>query len=259
MARFEFFTFPSYMTNVTATMRCLENWKDLSGVWPRIRLGGTTQDRALYDPNTDAYVVYSVADPRDAPASLTFGPRYMALAGQYPGQVTLGLNRGKNQIENTIAAARSAVNQMSNLYAIELGNEPEYWSGVQPIAAGTWNPSVDSAIQNNWDIIVGRAIGRTNIIQAGNSLPWNWNAAQLIASGNSTVYQYVKDYSRHNYPGGSVQSLMSHANIANNIHGFDADVRAANDIGKPLFLGETNSVSLNFPPSSRCSWLPFIY
>ncbi|KAJ2893369.1 Beta-glucuronidase [Zalerion maritima] len=240
---FEFFAFPSYMTNVTATMRCLENWKDLTGVWPHIRSGGTTQDRALFDPDTDAYVVYYVADPADAPASLTFGPNYMELASEYPGEVTIGLNRGKNQIDNTIAAAQSAVDQMGNLYAIELGNEPEYYSGVQPIASGTWNPSVDSAIQNNWDIIVGEALGMTNIIQAGNSLPSSWSSTQLIESGNETVYQYVKEYSRHNYPGGSVSSLMSHANIASNIHSFDEDVASANGIGKPLFLGETNSVS----------------
>jgi len=121
----EFFTFPSYMTNVTSTMRCLENWKDLTGVWPPIRLGGTTQDRASFDPLTSAYVVYSVANPADAPMSLTFGPKYLTLAGTYPGSVVVGLNRGKNNIENTIAAAKVAVTEVKNLLAIELGNEPE--------------------------------------------------------------------------------------------------------------------------------------
>lgn len=49
----------------------------------------------------------------------------MTLAGQYDGNVVLGLNRGKNNISNTIAAAKVGVSQMSNLLAIELGNEPE--------------------------------------------------------------------------------------------------------------------------------------
>lgn len=55
----------------------------------------------------------------------------MTLAGQYDGNVVLGLNRGKNNISNTIAAAKVGVSQMSNLLAIELGNEPEceYISG----------------------------------------------------------------------------------------------------------------------------------
>lgn len=122
---FEFFTFPSYFTNVTATTQCLSNWETLTGTWPPIRIGGTTQDRALYDSTTSAYVVYTVADASDAPDNLTFGSSFMSLAGEYKGSVVLGLDRGKNDITNTIAAAKVAVSDMSNLLAIELGNEPE--------------------------------------------------------------------------------------------------------------------------------------
>lgn len=231
------------MTNVTATMQCLENWKDLTGVWPHIRTGGTTQDRALYDPDTDAYVVYWVDNAADAPMTLTFGPRYMELANEYPGEVTVGLNRGKNQMDNTIAAAKVALNTMSNLYAVELGNEPEYYPGAQPIADNGWNPDIDAQSQNNWNILVGQAVGKTNFIQASNSLQWNYNVANLISTGNETVYQYVKQYARHNYPGGSLSQLMLHSRTASNVAGFAADVEAAQSIGKPLFLGETNSVS----------------
>lgn len=122
---FEFFAFPSYFTNVTATTTCLSNWRDLTGVWPPIRIGGTTQDRALLDAQTSAYVVYSVANAADAPATLTFGTSFMTLAAKYGGSVVVGLNRGKNNIQNTISAAKAAVSAMSNLLAIELGNEPE--------------------------------------------------------------------------------------------------------------------------------------
>jgi hypothetical protein len=97
----------------------------LTGLWPPIRIGGTTQDRASYDASTSAYVVYSVANAADAPSVLTFGPNFMKLAGTYGGTVVLGLNRGKNNMPNTIAAAKIAVAEMSNLLAIELGNEPE--------------------------------------------------------------------------------------------------------------------------------------
>lgn len=37
----------------------------------------------------------------------------------------LGLNRGHNNILNTVAAAKVAKAQIPNLLAIELGNEPE--------------------------------------------------------------------------------------------------------------------------------------
>lgn len=49
----------------------------------------------------------------------------MTLAGSYDGSVVVGLNRGKNQIQNTIDAAKVAVSEVKNLLAIELGNEPE--------------------------------------------------------------------------------------------------------------------------------------
>jgi hypothetical protein len=127
---FEFFAFPSYFTNVTATNQCLSNWKDLTGVWPPIRIGGTTQDRARFDSQTPAYVVYKVASAADAPSTLTFGPSFMTLAGKYQGSVVVGLNRGKNDIGNTIAAAKAAVG-MGNLLAIELGNEPECASALR--------------------------------------------------------------------------------------------------------------------------------
>lgn len=130
---FEFFAFPSYFTNVTATTKCLSNWRDLTGVWPPIRIGGTTQDRAQYDAQMTAYVVYTVSNPADAPASLSFGSSFMTLAAKYGGSVVVGLNRGKNNIQNTINAAKAAVNGMGNLLAIELGNEPECKPLIRPI------------------------------------------------------------------------------------------------------------------------------
>ncbi|KAJ4424403.1 hypothetical protein N0V82_000924 [Gnomoniopsis sp. IMI 355080] len=245
---FEFFAFPGYFTNLsTPTNQCLSNWQALTGTWPPIRIGGTTQDRAQYDPTTPDYVVYTVASAADAPDSLTFGSSFMTLAGEYDGSVVLGLNRGKNNISNTIAAAKVGVSEMSNLLAIELGNEPEYWASAgQPITSGiTWNPAADAASQNNWDIQVGSALGKTNIIQAGNSnsAPPTWGAQELIATENATVKQYVATYAHHNYPGGTVQSLMSHSGIVSNLNQFDSDIAAATGVGKPYVLGETNSVS----------------
>lgn len=90
---------------------------------------------------------------------------------------------------------------------------------------------------------MGSAIGKTNIIQAGNSnsAPPTWGAEELIATENDTVKQYVATYAHHNYPGGTVQSLMTHSGIVSNLEQFDADVAAALGVGKPYVLGETNS------------------
>ncbi|KAK2032535.1 glycoside hydrolase family 79 protein [Colletotrichum zoysiae] len=242
---FEFFEFPSYFQNITATQQCLSNFKDLTGTWPPIRIGGTTQDRAVYDASTSAYVVYSVKDARDAPKALTFGPNFIKLAATYAGNVTLGLNRGKNNMNNTIAAGKVAVREMANLYAIELGNEPEYWAGVQPIASGNWGPIPDAKSQESWSIAVSDAIGRKSIVQAGNSNvpPPQWGAQELIRNTDPKVRDYVQTYSHHNYPGGTVASLMSHSNIASNIYQYNADIASALAVNKPYVFGETNSVA----------------
>jgi hypothetical protein len=44
-----------------------------------IRIGGTTQDRATYDPDFNGYVSYSVDDPLVAPMDLTYGPKFWDL------------------------------------------------------------------------------------------------------------------------------------------------------------------------------------
>jgi hypothetical protein len=53
-----------------------------------------------------------------------------------------------------------------------------------------------------------------------------------------------------NYPGGSLNSLMSHTRISNNLEMFKNDIAAANKEAKEYIFGETNSgmrsPSLNF-------------
>lgn len=41
--RLEFFTVPEYFNDVPSTQQCLANLKDLTGQWPPMRVGGTTQ------------------------------------------------------------------------------------------------------------------------------------------------------------------------------------------------------------------------
>ncbi|THH27708.1 hypothetical protein EUX98_g6485 [Antrodiella citrinella] len=123
----EFFTLPGY-TQIEATSNCLENLAQLrGGARPAIRIGGTTQDRATYDPELQSAVNYTVASPADAPDSLTYGPSFFTLAAQLQSDaVTLGLNRQLNNQAASLAAAVQAKNTMDNLFALELGNEPEF-------------------------------------------------------------------------------------------------------------------------------------
>lgn len=79
----------------------------------------------MYDPDLKAYVSYSVPSSTAAPTNLTYGPSFMKLAGTYLGLITMGLNRGHDNLTNTIEAAKVAVANIPSLKSIELGNEPD--------------------------------------------------------------------------------------------------------------------------------------
>lgn len=131
------------------------------------------RDRATYDPSLAAAVSYTVASAADAPTSLTYGPSFFTLASQLSGDVTIGLDRELNNITNTGLAAAKAKSTISNLLAIELGNEPDcetfrfiavqrlkltlpfilVYSSSSPIAVAngnSWSQSIDSSSEVSW-------------------------------------------------------------------------------------------------------------
>jgi hypothetical protein len=212
----EFFTVPNY-TAIASTTNCLSNIANLRGVPPPIRIGGTTQDRALYNSAQSLPVDYSVASPADAPLSLTYGPSFFTLVNQLKGDITLGLNRRLNQQSNTLAAAVQAKKTISNLYSIELGNEPEFYEAGSPIIPSSgWNPAADGASQKSWFSALAPSLG--NIFQGGVYLqPPKWSTAGLVPL-LGTAISNLKTFSGHSYPqsacGGAstnLANLMSHS------------------------------------------------
>ncbi|KAI9324775.1 hypothetical protein DFJ73DRAFT_768003, partial [Zopfochytrium polystomum] len=244
---FEFFAFPEYF-NATAmplTAKCLANLANASS----------------WNLPTDSHR-RNDARPRDlrsctrfshAPASLTYGNSFMDVAAQYEGDfVTLGLNRRLNQLSNTEDASKYAVSKMANLFALELGNEPEFYGSSSPIAGGaTWNPTADANSQITWQKAVGATINKSNIIQAGVRLQpqFGWSIAQIVpfvsANGTSPL---VTSFGEHSYPqsacGGAATNLtdlVSHKSIVNYCKQYASESAAARSIGKHYFISETNS------------------
>ncbi|KAI0356333.1 hypothetical protein OH77DRAFT_1423976 [Trametes cingulata] len=242
----EFFAFPGY-TQLSGTNNCLANLASLRGAQPAIRIGGTTQDRATFDPNLQSPVNYTVASPADAPASLTYGPSFFTLASQLKGDVTVGLNRQLNNQANSLSAGTRAKQSMGNLFAIELGNEPDLYSSSSPIAAGKgWSESIDIASEAKWFTAMAPTLG--NIFQGAVYL--SWNTQTLVTSIGSAALKTIKTISRHSYPqsacGGAstnLPSLMSHSGIVSYVSQYKAEATAAHNAGKKFFLGETNSAT----------------
>ncbi|KAJ8523517.1 hypothetical protein ONZ45_g96 [Pleurotus djamor] len=244
----EFFAFPGY-TELVSTTNCLANIEALRGSPPAVRIGGTTQDRATYNPNLQAAVNYTVANAGDAPDTLTYGPSFFTLAAQLRGDVSVGLNRRLNNQANTLSAAVRAKQTMPNLLSIELGNEPEFYASGSPIIpSGGWNPATDAASQKAWFTALSPSLG--NIFQAAVYLQTpTWSTAGLIPMLGSAI-GFVKTFSGHSYPqsacGGAatnLQALMSHSSIVSYTSRYRSEAAAAHNVGKRYFLGETNSAT----------------
>ncbi|KAI0036740.1 hypothetical protein K488DRAFT_81734 [Vararia minispora EC-137] len=244
----EFFAFPGY-TQVTSTSVCMNHIATLRGHAPAVRIGGTTQDRATYSLNLAEAVNYTVASSADAPTSLTFGPSFFSLAAGLKGaDVTIGLNRQLNNMANSLQAAVQAKNSMTNLYAIEIGNEPDlYGSGSPIITTGTWSPIADGQSEQSWQNAMSSSTG--DIFQAGVYLSNSWNIPSLITTLGSAI-RHTKTFSRHSYPqsacnGASTNlpSLMSHSSIVTYVAQYASEASAVHAAGKQYFLGETNSAT----------------
>ncbi|CAL3970494.1 unnamed protein product [Diplocarpon coronariae] len=253
---FEFWAFPAYFQDAAAaaTKQCLANLHTLSGIWPLIRIGGYSQDRATYNPDATKAVEYSMSDPLSEPVELKFGPEFMKLAASYGGRVTFGLNRANGDLQDTLATLELVREKVPNIHSVELGNEPEnYKSYNRPIAsgAGVWDPATDAQSQNNWIEEAGKVLLLSDFFQAGNFIeaPPTWGASELIATQNDSVKSYVRSYAHHHYPVGSVRDLMSHRNITDSLEVFRPEISAATAAGKDFVLGEANTAGSGGDPT----------
>ncbi|KAH8433716.1 glycosyl hydrolase family 79 C-terminal domain-containing protein [Aspergillus melleus] len=247
----EFFAFPDYIEKLPLTTSCLATLEGVLGAKPPIRIGGTTQDRALYDASLQTAVNYTVASPDDAPESLTFGDRFMELAGSYEGKVTIGLNRRLDDVDNTIAAAKVVKSEVTNLYAIELGNEPNFFKSSDPIAHGeSWTAAADAASQVSWQASVSEGLGNEeSFVQAGVFFDTeSFTAENLAAKEEETGSTgYVRSFCHHFYPQSSsnanLSRLIDHADIVDGVASFDSQVAAAQQLNLDFIMGETNSAT----------------
>lgn len=157
----------------------------------------------------------------------------------------MGLNRRLNNQPNTIDAAISALANMSNLDAIELGNEPNFYSGSDPIAGGSWSASKDFTSQVSWQSAISSAISKSNIFSAGVYFGAGSFNNQGLSAQEGQSLATVKQFCSHNYPQSSgsynLAALMSHSAIKSQIAPFKAEYNAAIAKGKTYVMGETNS------------------
>ncbi|OHE90628.1 beta-glucuronidase [Colletotrichum orchidophilum] len=271
----EFAFFPDFAGNASAPNRfsdnLLANLGDLQGVRPFIRVGGNTQDYALYDESLPYAVngTYDLARSRDYPTTIHIGPSFFESYGTLPDtkfthgfNLGLGGNRseGWETLKATVPLACKAIGK-DNLDVWEYGNEPDLFStsAQGPVRPSSWNEKVyvEQWLNVTREIaaILAEACpdfpkpvfmapsnaGTANRLRA----PAQW-AAGLDADDNVALF------STHNYisgaesPGVTLQgTLMNHTRTVQSVQAHVreyATITGRFDDVPPLIYGEHNSL-----------------
>lgn len=159
----EFSYFPDFAGNLTHpntfSNNLLDNIASFSGSKPYIRVGGSSQDNALFVESQEEAVILNFATPTsDQPANLTFGPKFFDSYHTWPNTSFIhGFNLKLNSTEDRAAllaqvpyACASLRNQ---LIGWELGNEADLYSVVFPGVNATLFPAARSSSWNESEYV----------------------------------------------------------------------------------------------------------
>ncbi|KAI1314176.1 glycoside hydrolase family 79 protein [Xylaria venustula] len=273
----EFSSFPDFAGNASAPNKFSNNLLDnigyLTGTKPYIRVGGNTQDYAIYNPNLTIALNGTINATRspDYPTTIEIGPSYFESYSTWPNvKFSHGFNMGGNNdsrqwptLLQTAALACKALGT-DKLYWWEYGNEPDLFatSAQGPVRPSNYNESdyvaewlagtrairgvlaetcPDLLSNETYGYIAPSFAGVANHLRA----PRTW-ADGLDADGT------IRYFSTHNYisgatsPGVTLQgTLMNHtrtkSSVDTHVSEF-AEIASAATPGLVQILGETNSL-----------------
>ncbi|WPH02262.1 glycoside hydrolase family 79 protein [Acrodontium crateriforme] len=138
----ELSSFPDFAGNLSHpnafSYNLLRNIASLSSTPPIIRVGGNTQDYAIFNHSLEIglFGVYNSSKSNDYPTTISIGPAFFESYHTWPGmKFTHGFNLGRDSpaarkalLESVPYACKSLSG--SSLVAWELGNEPNDYAGV---------------------------------------------------------------------------------------------------------------------------------
>ena len=149
----EFSSFPDFAGNLsnpnTFSNNLLDNLGHFTGIKPYIRVGGNTQDYAVFNKSLNTALV-GVVDPAkspDYPTTITIGPKYFESYLTWPNTNFIhGFDLGRNissARQGLIDSVPYACKALSGgkLAYWELGNEPDLYktSAQGPVRPASWN------------------------------------------------------------------------------------------------------------------------
>ncbi|CAG8951004.1 hypothetical protein HYFRA_00006401 [Hymenoscyphus fraxineus] len=271
----EFSSFPDFAGNNshpnTFSNNLLNNLGNLTGTKPYIRVGGNTQDYALYNADLKIALQGTIVPSRaqDYPTVISIGPSYFESYNTWPDtkyihgfNMGLGGNTsaGWQTLIDTVPLACQALGKEKLLWW-EYGNEPDLFSTSSQgaVRPPTWNEStyVDQWLNATRMIKVQLQKYCPDLVENGS---YGYLAPSFAGLNNHLkpvktwqagldVDKSIKVISSHNYIGGATQpgvtlqgTLLNHSVTVRSV---DAQAQLGRDLsytGLPFILGETNSL-----------------
>ncbi|KAJ5826134.1 hypothetical protein N7474_003272 [Penicillium riverlandense] len=255
------------------TYTLLSNLKEKTGVAPRIRVGGDTQDAIHYEPSlTGSSGFYDVFPPIPTPLPITTdlfpeatfvgaGPDFWLSSCNLPAGTafTWGVNFLTNASE-AVAQVREIESAFADhrcknvsLYNIELGNEMD----LQDLG-DHWGLWAYKTRQIEFFNMINNELKNNGRKYRIGDFAEYWTSEQLLATNimQSPMGEFVNSISEHHYQSGSkynltslpvyaenAEDLVNKANIRSNLAPYAASAHSAQRAGIPFVLGETNSFS----------------
>ncbi|KAH8926626.1 glycoside hydrolase family 79 protein [Atractiella rhizophila] len=246
-----------YSVNMVKTLGTFQN------AMPVIRVGGNSQDRAIYDASYTGTAA-ATSCPSDSSAKTCIGPKFFDSYNSFPDtKYTFGFNQarndasGANTLQKVVGLACKAIG-VDNLEVFEFGNEPDLFSNNGYRSSSYNEANYVAEWKNNTGIIRGllqsacpEFISQDVYGYMGPSLSSPGSKLKPSTIFNSNGYNSagtVKQVSIHNYMGNSADSsvtventLMNHAKVKSSIGNH---VNARNSINEDLdyVIGEHNSL-----------------
>ncbi|KAI9705734.1 MAG: hypothetical protein M1820_004982 [Bogoriella megaspora] len=274
----EFSSFPDFAGNVshpnTFSDNLLNNLGNLTGTKPYIRVGGNTQDYAIFNSSLPVATV-GIIQPsisQDYPTILSFGIPYFESYTTWPNvRFSHGFNLGRNStaaraaLIESVQYACEVLSQDNRLNVWELGNEPDLFKtsaqGIVRLSSWTEQNYVDEWLNYTRQIKTEVQNACPNISTSeyyqymAPSFAGTSNSLDPIRTWNDNLDadDDIRQISSHNYIGGATQpgvtlqgTLMNHsstvASIAKQLNESNllTSYKAKYDL--PYILGETNSL-----------------
>ncbi|KAI1392759.1 glycoside hydrolase family 79 protein [Hypoxylon trugodes] len=269
----EFASFPDFAGNKSNpndfSNNLLDNLGAFSGIKPYIRVGGNTQDYAIFNSELTIALngTYNLSRSADYPTTIEIGPSYFESYETWPDvKFSHGFNLGGNHDNRklatllaTVPLACKAIGK-DKLYLWEYGNEPDLFatSSQGPVRPSNYNESdyvaewlegtraikrvlkdacPDLVSNDTYGYLAPSFAGTSNHLKA----PLTW-ADGLDEDGD------IKLFSSHNYISGAEtpgvtlsNTLLNHTRTVQSMSQHIAE-NASVHPGIPYILGETNSL-----------------